>query len=75
MIEINRAPVAIIHHNAIYALKCLHGCKDAIIGMFYFEEGCICFSDKIQALCLHHYKKIEQNYYDKPIVELIRLND
>lgn len=56
---------------AIRNLKCLHGCNDAILGIYFFEDGCICFKDKIQALCAYHFFKIESNYHDRKIVRLV----
>ena len=55
----------------IVNLKCLHGCDDPILGIYYFEDGCICFKDKIQALCLHHFLRIESNFCDRKIIPLI----
>ncbi|MGI0080494.1 MAG: hypothetical protein ACRECH_12830, partial [Nitrososphaerales archaeon] len=34
-------------------LMCHFGC-DEVIGLFYFPQGCVCFTDQFQYLCLQH---------------------
>lgn len=43
------------------ALKCRFGCDSAVVGIYYAATGCICFEDKIQALCAQHAVKGQQN--------------
>jgi hypothetical protein len=49
-------------------LKCRFGCDDPI-GIYHAPEGCICWPDKIQALCPQHVIKARNNGVEiEPIV-------
>jgi hypothetical protein len=37
-------------------MKC-HLCDDEAVAVFEFSHGCLCSSDRIQPLCLHHARK------------------
>lgn len=50
--------VAVVNQEAATSLACLHGCDGPIIGVYYMPSGCICFPDKVQALCAYHWHKI-----------------
>jgi hypothetical protein len=39
-------------------LKCRFGC-DNPIGIFHIPEGCVCWRDPVQALCMQHFVKAE----------------
>ena len=36
------------------AIPCRFGCTDGAVGLFYLPEGCVCFKDPVQALCIYH---------------------
>lgn len=38
-------------------MKCRFGC-DEVFGIYYVPEGCVCWSDPVQALCAQHAYKI-----------------
>lgn len=38
-------------------LKCRFGCDAPPVGVFHLAKGCVCFPDRIQALCEHHLNK------------------
>src|SRR5262245_47914321 len=40
------------------ALKCRHGCDAPVRAVVYASEGCLCFTDPVQALCAQHYEKM-----------------
>lgn len=37
-------------------INCRHGC-DNPTSLYYFDQGCACFPDQIQALCNQHIYK------------------
>ena len=40
------------------ALRCRFGC-DEVVGIFAIPEGCVCWSDPVQALCGQHALKAQ----------------
>ena len=64
-------PTIILNKEAIYNLKCFHGCNDAIVGVYYFPDGCVCDETKLQALCLNHMIKADSNIVHGEMIELI----
>jgi len=44
--------------NKYFDIKCRHNCKGAAVAIVYVPEGCNCFVDPIQALCMQHLEKI-----------------
>lgn len=51
-------------------LKCRFGCKNPV-GIYHVPEGCICWADPIQALCMQHFIKAESEGPITRIVDLI----
>ena len=50
-------------------IRCTRECDSNPVGIFYAVEGCICSTNKLQALCYQHYFKAEQNGVDlEPIL-------
>ena len=41
-------------------IPCRHGCVEAV-AIVYAPEGCICFTDPVQALCEQHLLKLFDN--------------
>ena len=39
-------------------VRCRFGCVDAAV-IVHVPEGCVCWQDQIQALCLQHYTKVQ----------------
>jgi hypothetical protein len=35
-------------------LKCRFGCSSPVFGVYHLPEGCVCWPDPVQALCLQH---------------------
>jgi hypothetical protein len=40
--------------DTLERLKCRFGCDAPVLGIFHMPQGCICWTDPIQALCEHH---------------------
>jgi hypothetical protein len=38
-------------------LRCIFGCRDEPVGLFYLPGGCYCHADQFQYLCWHHLQK------------------
>ncbi len=41
--------------------KCIHGCdneRHPVVVIAYVPDGCNCFPDAVQPLCIQHYEKI-----------------
>lgn len=49
----------IASQQALAALKCRFGCQSPVIGIFHAPEGCICWTDPVQALCAQHACSME----------------
>jgi hypothetical protein len=58
-----------IARDLVKELRCRFGC-DNPIGIFYLPEGCACWDDPVQALCLQHYSKAEPIAGMRCIVDL-----
>jgi hypothetical protein len=43
------------------ALTCRHGDRGLVVALAHIPEGCWCFSDPVQALCLQHLMKAQSN--------------
>lgn len=39
-------------------VKCRHNCRSSPVVIVYAPDGCNCFTDPIQALCMQHLTKI-----------------
>lgn len=53
-------------------LKCRHGCdpqRHPVVGIYHAPQGCICWDDPVQALCIAHAVKGQQNNDMSPIIE------
>jgi hypothetical protein len=37
--------------------KCIFGCRDEPIGLFFLPGGCYCHADQMQFLCEHHWRR------------------
>lgn len=42
---------------ALYAVPCRFGCDDPVVAIVHVPEGCNCWDDPLQALCVHHLMK------------------
>lgn len=51
---------------------CRFGCKDPAVGIFYIKEGCICWPDHIQALCMQHFITAES---EGDVLEIISFEE
>lgn len=51
------------------AMTCRFGCDSGVVGLYSAPSGCICWPDKIQALCAQHAVKGMQNNDMTAIVE------
>lgn len=51
------------------ALTCRFGCKSPVAGLYHAPDGCICWPDKVQALCIQHAQKGLQNTNMETILE------
>lgn len=40
-------------------MRCIFGCRNPVIGLYYLSRGCAVKADKKQALCLQHYLSCE----------------
>lgn len=62
-------------HLILDAMQCRHGCKKApVFGLYRAPEGCICFPDRLIALCNHHRgKSISNGVVLEPIIERPRV--
>ncbi len=45
--------------EAVKALKCRYECDDPPIGIYHTPEGCVCWPDPVQALCIHHAVRVQ----------------
>lgn len=68
-------PVITINKDAVFALRCRHGCKEAIVGVFYFPDGCVCLDEQIQGLCHYHMNRAAQNIEHGEMLRLISFGD
>jgi hypothetical protein len=48
-----------LHVAELHKLKCRFGCGDPPVGIFHVPQGCVCFTDPLQALCLHHSERAQ----------------
>lgn len=45
---------------ALSKIKCrFEPCSDPPIGVFHMDQGCVCYPDRVQALCGQHLYKAE----------------
>lgn len=63
--------LVVTNDEAIKALKCFHGCEEAIVGVYYFPDGCVCNEAKLQALCVHHMLRATSNIVHGDMIELV----
>jgi len=42
-------------------LRCRFDCDSPVVGVYLAPQGCICWPDKLQALCAQHAIKGRQN--------------
>lgn len=54
--------------EAVRALKCRHGCDEAIVVVFHFPLGCACLDDQVQPLCHRHMAKATSNIVHGPMI-------
>lgn len=47
-----------INLAALREVKCRFGCDDAAI-IVHAPEGCVCWKDPVQALCMQHFTSIQ----------------
>jgi hypothetical protein len=52
------------------SVKCKFGCKDPVVAVVYMPEGCLCWRDPVQALCLHHLHRAQTNGPSTVLVDL-----
>lgn len=46
---------------ALYAVPCRFGCSDPVVAIVHAPAGCVCWSDPLQALCVHHLAKVQSS--------------
>lgn len=56
-----------INLDEIEKIKCRFGCNHPI-GLFHVPQGCICWTDPVQALCPQHFITAESN---GPVTEIV----
>jgi hypothetical protein len=45
--------------DELSTLRCRYGCKDGVFVIVETFNGCACLPDRIQALCHHHWIRLE----------------
>lgn len=40
-------------------LRCRFGCAGPVVGIYHTPEGCICWPDRVQALCAQHALSVD----------------
>ena len=65
----------VVKEEVIRTLSCRHGCKEAIVGVFFFPHGCVCLDDQVQALCRYHMDRAAQNLESGEIYRLISFGE
>lgn len=45
--------------NELSGLKCRFDCDDPAVAIVYCETGCVCWPDRLQALCMQHLNTCE----------------
>lgn len=53
-------------------IKCRFGCDSPAIGIYHVPEGCICWPDPVQALCIQHFITAES---EGPITLVLKLGE
>lgn len=43
----------------LYAIRCRFGCADPVVAIVHVPEGCVCWPDPVQALCMAHLAKVQ----------------
>jgi hypothetical protein len=43
------------------SLTCRHGDKNLVVALCHIPQGCWCWSDPVQALCLQHLMSAQSN--------------
>jgi len=46
--------------SSVSEVRCRFGCANPV-GVYHVPEGCICWSDPVQALCAQHFLTAESN--------------
>jgi hypothetical protein len=68
-------PAIVVNQDVVFGLKCRHGCDEAIVGVFYFPDGCVCLEERIQALCRHHMERAASNIVHGSMRRLLSFGD
>jgi hypothetical protein len=49
-------------------IMCIHNHNTEAYGLFWFPDGCFCFEDQIQALCIYHAERSAGDYPMFPFI-------